>query len=155
MQTVNQLAQIEEFFIVPCLLWSLNQPAKLWSRFGSFDLHRPMDARLTVIFSSPVNSTCCWFRHLRTIDTEIPYSRAISRLLLAALASATIFNLKVDFVGMMTCTRHDFFLELRKAYWHCEWSFTTKSSTRWDTLIKLKTDQLVFIALESNTSTVS
>ena len=57
-------------------------------------LNTPIEARLAVIFNSPENKTCCWFLHLRTIDSDMPYSRAISRLLSTASASATIFNLK-------------------------------------------------------------
>ena len=59
--------------------------------FGSVPLmHASLSSR-----SSPENRTCCWLRNFLTMDLEMPCSRAIPRLLLTALASATIFNLKL------------------------------------------------------------
>lgn len=133
-------------------LWLLNQSGKPWSRCGSFGLYQPSDVCLAVILSSPVNSTCCWFCHWGTIDSDILYLHAVSQFLLTAFSVHHYFQFKVDIIGM-TSTGHDFFKlrnALTKSLW---WSFTTKHSTSWDMLIKLKLDQLVFIALErSNVS---
>lgn len=52
----------------------------------------PNDLR-KIWFNLPENRMCCWFHLFLTTDSEITYSRAFSRLLLAA--STTIFKLKL------------------------------------------------------------
>ena len=54
-----------------------------------------MDAHFPIIRSSSENRTCCCLHHFLTMDSDMPYSWVISRLLLTATASTTIFNLKL------------------------------------------------------------
>ena len=137
-----------------CTLTLIAKPSgKRLARCGSFGLYCPSDVCLAVILSSPVDSTCCWFCHWGTIDSDILYLCGVSQFLLTAFSLCHYFQFKVEIVGMTTSTGHDFFKlrnALTKSLW---WSFTTKHSTSWDMHIKLKLDQLVFIALEiSNVS---